>query len=121
MRIGHQIYYYISEYSIDGSYSLSEPLEFVPKWPGKEEKYYIQKAYINWSQDQVYITVSHNEKFSDYSINAFMKFMGGPSPQNYKPLYQLRNILKKWSNEVRKKVTSSQTVIYYYKPASPFK
>ena len=95
MRIGHQIYNYLNDYTNDGQYTLLHPIEVIPNWPDNKEPSYIHEACIIWSEDQVYITVVTGEIPTYMNINSFLKWMGGPQkPQSYKPLYQLRDQLK---------------------------
>ena len=91
MRIGHQIYNYLNDYTDNGSYSLLNPIEV----ERNGEKHYIHEACIIWSEDQVYLTVVTGEIPAYMNINSFLKWIGGSiKPQSYKPLYQLRDQLK---------------------------
>lgn len=95
MRIGHQIYNYLNDYTDNGSYSLLNPIEVIPNWPDNIKPSWIHEACIIWSEDQVYLTVVTEEIPTYMTINQFLKWMGGPQkPQSYKPLYQLRDQLK---------------------------
>ena len=103
MRIGHQIYNYLNDYTDKGSYSLLNPIEVIPNWPDNTYPSYIHEACIIWSEDQVYLTVVTGEIPTFMTINGFLKWMGGSTqPQNYKPLYELRNRLKLFAIKVRK-------------------
>lgn len=116
MRIGHQIYNYLNDYTDSGSYSLLNPVEVIPNWPDNKEPSYIHEACIIWSEDQVYLTVVTGEIPSHMTINQFLKWMGGSTkPQSYKPLYKLRDQLKimakkKYQSMKRMK---SDTFIHY--------
>lgn len=119
MRIGHQIYNYLNDYTDNGSYSLLNPIEV----ENNGEKHYIHEACIIWSEDQVYLTVVTGEIPAYMTINQFLKWMGGPTkPQSYKPLYQLRDQLKAMAKKKYKsmKHTTSTTFIYH-RSSSPFK
>lgn len=95
MRIGHQIYNYLNDYTTDGQYTLLHPIKVIPNWPENKEPSYIHEVSICWSEDQVYLTVVTGEIPTYMNINSFLKWMGGSTkPQNYKPLYQLRDQLK---------------------------
>lgn len=123
MRIGHQIYNYLNDYTLNGSYTLNHPIKVIPNWPDNEEPSYINEVCIIWSEDQVYLTVVTVEEPSFMTINQFLKWMGGPTkPQNYKPLYQLRDQLKTMAHKKNKsmKRTTSTTRVYL-KSSQPFK
>lgn len=123
MRIGHQIYNYLNDYTDNGSHTLLNPIEVIPNWPDNTEPSYIHEACIIWSENQVYLTVVTGEIPSFMTVNQFLKWMGGSTkPQSYKPLYQLRDQLKvmaKKKYSSMKRATS--TTITYYKTLQPFK
>ena len=103
MRIGHQIYNYLCDYTDDGKVTLAQPIECIPNWPDNKEISYIHEASIKWDEDQVYLLVVTGEIPTYMTINGFLKWMGGSTqPQNYKPLYELRNRLKVFAIKVRK-------------------
>ena len=113
MRIGHQIYNYLNDYTDSGSHTLLNPIEV----ENNGEKHYIHEACIVWSEDQVYLTVVTGEVPSYMTINQFLKWMGGSThPQNYKPLYQLRDQLKIMAKEKYQsmKRMKSITMVYYH-------
>lgn len=116
MRIGHQIYNYLNDYTDNGSYSLLNPIEVIPNWPSNQEPSYIHEACIIWSEDQVYLTVVTGEIPVYMNINSFLKWMGGSTkPQSYKPLYQLRDQLKvmaKKKYQSMKHTTSTTITIF---------
>ena len=114
MRIGHQIYNYLNDYTDNGSYSLIHPIEVIPN--GSNQASYIHEACIIWSEDQVYLTVVTGEIPHYCTINGFLKWMGGPTfPQAYKPLYQLRDQLKAMAKKKYQsmKHTKSDTITFY--------
>lgn len=119
MRIGHQIYNYLNDYTDNGSYSLLNPIEV----ENNGEKHYIHEACIIWSEDQVYLTLVTGEIPSYITISNFLKWMGGPQkPQSYKPLYQLRDQLKDMAKKKYKNMKHSDSKTYtYYKNSTPFK
>lgn len=103
MRIGHQIYNYLCDYTDDGKVTIAQPIECIPNWPTNKEVSYIHEASIKWDEDQVYLLVVTGEIPTYMTINGFLKWMGGSTqPQNYKPLYELRNRLKVFAIKVRK-------------------
>lgn len=123
MRIGHQIYNYLNDYTDNGSYTLLDPIKVVPNWPDNIEPSFINGAYINWKEDQVYLKLVTKDIPDALTINEFLKWMGGPTkPQSYKPLYQLRDQLKAMAKKKYKsmKHTTSTTFIYH-RSSSPFK
>lgn len=123
MRIGHQIYNYLNDYTDNGSHTLLNPVEVIPNWPDNTLVSHISRVYINWKEDQVYLMVITNDIPDALTINEFLKWMGGPTkPQSYKPLYQLRDQLKIMAKKKYKsmKHTTSTTFIYH-RSSSPFK
>jgi desulfoferrodoxin (superoxide reductase-like protein) len=103
MRIGHQIYNYLCDYTDDGKVTIAQPIECIPNWPTNKEVSFIHEASIKWDEDQVYLLVVTGEIPTYMTINGFLKWMGGSTrPQNYKPLYELRNRLKVFAIKVRK-------------------
>lgn len=94
MRIGHQIYNLLNEYSERGFFVLPDSIEFKPN--NSDQVYKIVSANINWLEDQVYVSIMKGTEWIDYTIRDFLHFMGEKgTPGNYKPLYQLRDYLKK--------------------------
>ena len=103
MRIGHQIYNYLCDYTDDGKVTIAQPIECIPNWPTNNEVSYIHEASIKWDEDQVYLLVVTGEILTYMTINGFLNWMGGSQqPQNYKPLYELRDRLREFASEVRK-------------------
>ena len=103
MRIGHQIYNYLYDYTDDGKVTIAQPIECIPNWPTNKEVTFIHEASIKWDEDHVYLLLVTREIPIYMTINGFLKWMGGSTqPQNYKPLYELRNKLKIFATEVRK-------------------
>ena len=119
MRIGHQIYNYLNDFTDDGSYSLFPSIMV----ENNDQKHYITRAYINWNEDQVYLVlVTDNVPFY-LAIPQVLKWLGGSQkPQSYKPLYQLRDQLKTMAKKryMSMKHTTSQTITYY-RTSQPFK
>jgi len=116
MRIGHQIYNYLNDYTDNGSYSLLNQVEVIPNWPDNISASYISRVYINWKEDQVYLMVITNDIPDALTINEFLKWMGGPTkPQSYKPLYKLRDQLKEMAKKKYKamKRMKSDTFTHY--------
>lgn len=104
MRIGHQLYNYLYDYTDDGIVVTSPVINCTPN--GSSNTYSITGCHINWKEDQVYISVakSNTEEPVQHTINSFINWMGGSRiPQSYKPLYELRDRLQKLGVEVRKR------------------
>lgn len=123
MRIGHQIYNYLYDYTDSGSYQLLDPIEVIPNWPeNKTDISYIHRAYINWNENQVYLIVVTHDIPDALTINEFLKWMGGSTkPQNYKPLYQLRDQLQVMAKQKRLSMKHIKcTSRIYYKKSSTF-
>lgn len=106
MRIGHQIYNYLYDYTDDGKVTIAQPIECIPICSPNNEVYevsFIYEASIKWDENQVYLLVLTGEIPTYMTINGFLKWMGGSQyPQNYKPLYELRDRLRVFAAEVRK-------------------
>ena len=98
MRIGHQIYNYLDDYTDSGTISLSDGIVL------SDSDYCIMGAYINFDENQVYVVLEdqmHN--VVNKTINQFVCQMGGPNSQSYKPLYELRDVLRGFAKQQRKK------------------
>ena len=98
MRIGHQIYNYLDDYTDSGTISLSGGIVL------PDSDYCIMGAYINYDENQVYVVLEdqmHN--VVNKTINQFVCQMGGPNSQSYKPLYELRDVLRGFAKLQRKK------------------
>ena len=89
MRIGHQIYNYLYDYTGTGNFSIREGIGL----PGSD--YSIMGAYINFKENQVYVVLKdHSHNVINKTIHQFVCQMGGPNHNSYKPLYDLRNTLR---------------------------
>lgn len=89
MRIGHQIYNYLYDYTDTGTYSLEEGIRL------PVSDYSIMGAYINFKENQVYVVLKdHTHNVINKTIHQFVCQMGEPNNQSYKPLYDLRDTLK---------------------------
>lgn len=93
MRIGHQLYEFLESFTDSGSYCVDE-VQYFNDASGR--RLCISEMYINYEERQVYL-VLEDETLNKFhvTINGFIKLMGGPKPDNYRPLYQLRNEGKK--------------------------
>ena len=69
MRIGHQIYNYLYDYTDSGTISLSD----------------------------------HTHNVVNKTIHQFVCQMGGANSNSYMPLYELRNTLRTYAKQQRKK------------------
>lgn len=98
MRIGHQIYNYLYDYTDSGSISLSDGIVL----PDSDNC--IMGAYINFDENQVYVILEdqmHN--VFNQTIHQFVCQMGGANSNSYKPLYELRDALRVFAKQQRKK------------------
>ena len=98
MRIGHQIYNYLYDYTDSGTISLSDGIVL------PDSDYCIMGAYINFDENQVYVILEdqmHN--VVNQTIHQFVCQMGGANSNSYKPLYELRDALRVFAKQQRKK------------------
>ena len=98
MRIGHQIYNYLYDYTDTGTYSLEEGIRL----PVLD--YSIMGAYINFKENQVYVVLKdHTHNVINKTIHQFVCQMGGANSNSYMPLYELRDTLRTYAKQQRKK------------------
>ena len=72
MRIGHQIYNYLFDYTDSGTISLSDGIVL------PDSDYCIMGAYINFDENQVYVILEdHMHNVVNKTINQFVNQMGG--------------------------------------------
>ena len=98
MRIGHQIYNYLYDYTDLGTISLSDGIVL------PDSDYCIMGAYINFDENQVYVILEdqmHN--VFNQTIHQFVCQMGGANSNSYKPLCELRDALRVFAKQQRKK------------------
>ena len=98
MTIGHQIYNYLYDYTDSGTISLSDGIVL------SDSDYCIMGAYINFDENQVYVILEdqmHN--VVNQTIHQFVCQMGGANSNSYKPLYELRDALRVFAKQQRKK------------------
>lgn len=92
MRIGHQLFEFLRYCTDTGSYSVQETELFMD---AEGRCLCIKEMYINDEENQVYLVIEdENQNPFHKSVNEFIKMMGGPKPNSYAPLYQLRNETK---------------------------
>lgn len=93
MRIGHQIYNTLDEWTDNGSYEVQEILFYQN---AREQWIAIKRAYIDYKENQVYLVVEDEDALcsSQVTIHQFLMIMGRPQKDSYQPLYQLRNELR---------------------------
>lgn len=93
MRIGHQIYITLDEWTDGGSYDVQEILYYQN---AKGEWVCIKNACIDYKENQVYLIIEdENSSYSSQvTIHDFLNLMGGSRKESYQPLYQLRNELR---------------------------
>jgi hypothetical protein len=98
MRIGHQIYNYLDDYTDSGTISFLDGIVL------PDSDYCIMGAYINFDENQVYVILEdqmHN--VVNQTIHQFVCQMGGANSNSYKPLYELRDALRVFAKQQRKK------------------
>ena len=98
MTIGHQIYNYLYDYTDSGTITLSDGIVL------SDSDYCIMGAYINFDENQVYMVLEdrmHN--VVNQTIHQFICQMGGANLNSYKPLYELRDTLRIYAKQQRKK------------------
>jgi hypothetical protein len=126
MRIGHQLFEFLRYYTDIGSYSAQETESFKD---AEGRCICIMEMYINEEENQVYLVIEdENQNQFHKSVNEFIKMMGGPRPDSYAPLYQLRdettrvkkayihkylNALKKYDPKERKVVKQILKKLYF--------
>ncbi len=89
MRIGHQIYNYLYDYTDTGTFSLKEGIGL----PNCD--FSIMGAYINFKENQVYVILKDQRcNVINKTIHQFVCQMGGPNYHSYRPLYHLRDTLR---------------------------
>lgn len=108
MRIGHQLFEFLESFTDTGSYCVDELLYFTD---ASGRRLCITEMYINSEERQVYLVIDDDTKNCFHvTINGFIKLMGGPKYESYRPLYHLRDevkrikksYLKRYSNALKK-------------------
>ncbi len=111
MRIGHQIFNTLDEWTVDGIYDVGT-LFFFENVEGTKSS--LKRAYINYEEKQVYLVVTgENSKTLHVTIHGFLNLMGGTQRENYLPLYQLRDemcVYKRKLIKAYKKIRSAAEV-----------
>jgi len=111
MRIGHQLFDYLQYWTDTGSYCAKDSVFFKD---AEGRRLCIKEMYINYEEKQVYIVVEdENQNLIHKSVNEFIKMMGGPKPDNYVPLYHLRDEVKQVK---RLKVRKLKQAVNKYDP-----
>lgn len=92
MRIGHQLFEFLQYWTDTGSYCTQDSAFFKD---AEGRQLYIKEMYINYEENQVYLIVEdENQAPFHTSVHDFIKMMGGAVPDNYVPLYHLRDEVK---------------------------
>ena len=111
MRIGHQLFDFLLFWTDTGSYCAQDSSFFKD---AEDRQLCIKEMYINDEEKQVYIVVEdENQNLIHKSVNEFIKMMGGPKPDNYVPLYHLRDEVKQVK---RLKVRKLKQAVNKYDP-----
>jgi hypothetical protein len=104
MRIGHQIFCYLQDWTDAGHYDVQQVFFFMDS---SQRKLCVKSLFINEEENQVYL-VLEDETGNSFQMNVhgFICMMGGPVPQSYQPLYQIRDELQIY----RKRIVKSYKV-----------
>lgn len=104
MRIGHQIFCYLQDWMDAGHYDVQQVFFFMDS---SQRKLCVKSLFINEEENQVYL-VLEDETGNSFQMNVhgFICMMGGPVPQSYQPLYQIRDELQIY----RKRIVKSYKV-----------
>lgn len=98
MTIGHQIYNYLYDYTDSGTITFSDGIVL------SDSDCCIMGAYINFDENQVYVVLEdHTHNVVNKTIHQFICQMGGANSNSYKPLYELRDTLRIYAKQQRKK------------------
>lgn len=93
MRIGHQLFEFLFDFTDTGSYRVDDTTTFSD---ANGRILCIREMYINDEERQVYLILEdETENQFHVSINRFIKLMGGPKAESYAPLYRLRDEVQK--------------------------
>jgi len=69
----------------------------------------IMGAFIDYSEEQVYLKIEYRDGgTASKTINQYVGMMGGPSSKTYRPLYVLRDRLRRNAKEWRRKFKKVQ-------------
>lgn len=100
MRIGHQLYCYLQDWTDAGHYDVQQVFFFMDS---SQRKLCIKSLFINEDENQVYL-VFEDETGDSFQMNVhgFLCMMGGPIPQSYQPLYQIRDELQAYRRRIVK-------------------
>jgi hypothetical protein len=93
MRIGHQLYCYLQDWTDAGHYDVQQVFFFRD---GSQRQLCFKSLFINEDENQVYLVLE--DEYGDLfqtNVHHFLCMMGGAVSENYKPLYQLRDELRK--------------------------
>ena len=91
MRIGHQLYCYLQDWTDAGHYDVQQVFFFRDNF---QRVLCIKSLFINEDENQVYLVLEdvHGDSFL-VNVHHFLCMMGGAEPDSYKPLYRLRDEL----------------------------
>lgn len=92
MRIGHQLYCYLQDWTDAGHYDVQQVFFFKDN---SQRQYCIKSLFINEEENQVYL-ILEDETGNSHQMNVhkFLCMMGGAVSQSYQPLYQVRDELQ---------------------------
>ena len=100
MRIGHQLYRYLQDWTDAGHYDVQQVFFFMDS---SQRKVCIKSLFINEEENQVYLVVEDEAGDSfQMNVHGFICMMGGPVPKSYQPLYQIRDELQAYKKRIVK-------------------
>ena len=100
MRIGHQLYNYLQDWTDAGHYDVQQVFFFVDS---SQRKLCFKSLFINEEENQVYLVLEDETGDSfQMNVHGFLCMMGGPIPQSYQPLYQIRDELQVYRKRIVK-------------------
>ena len=106
MRIGHQLYEFLQDWTDTSSYCI-QVISYFSDNEGK--RLCIKQMYINDGENQVYLILEDENQIPFHtSVHDFITMMGGPRPENYAPLYQIRDEVKKIKRNKVKRYKQAQ-------------
>ena len=100
MRIGHQLFCYLQDWTDAGHYDVQQVFFFVDS---SQRKLCFKSLFINEKENQVYLVLEDDDGDSfQMNVHGFICMMGGPVPQSYHPLYQVRDELQIYRKRIVK-------------------
>lgn len=113
MRIGHQIYSYLYDYTDTGDWELKKPINFMVC--GRIIS--LRGAYINFEENQVYLVFLYDGNLMNTSIHDYLCLLRDLNYEpRYKTLYFFRNCLsilrKEWKVKYKQQIKQLRNIDY---------